>query len=163
MVVALGNDHAGFPMRAVVKEHIESLGHTTIDHGCHSTEPVDFPDIVALVCTSVRGGEAQRGVMVCGTGVGASIAANKTPQIRAALCHDIYSSHQCVEHDDVNILCLGAQIIGPDVATEIVSSFLSASFSTEPHFRRRVQKLYELEAQSAREILEGEASERALR
>ena len=153
MVIALGNDHAGFPMRAVVKAHIERLGHSVIDHGTHSAEPVDFPDVVASVCDTLRAGKAERAVLVCGTGVGAAIAANKTPTIRAAVCHDIYSSHQCVEHDDVNVLCVGAQVIGPDTATEIVTSFLRAKFSTEEHFRRRVRKLHELERKSAREVL----------
>jgi ribose 5-phosphate isomerase B len=159
MVIAFGNDHAGFPLRDVVKTHIERQGHRVVDHGTHTADPVDFPDIVALVCGSIREGVAQRGVLVCGTGVGACIAANKTPTIRAAVCHDIYSSHQCVEHDDVNVLCVGAQVIGPDVAKALVTSFLEARFSTEEHFRRRVRKLHDLELRSGREVVEGRAND----
>ena len=153
MVIAFGNDHAGFPLREVVKAHIESLGHEVVDHGTHTADPVDFPDVVANVCSSIRDGVAERAILVCGTGVGACIAANKTPTIRAAVCHDIFSSHQCVEHDDVNVLCIGAMVIGHELAFELVTSFLQAHFSTEEHFRRRVRKLHDLEQRSAREIV----------
>ncbi|MBZ0303399.1 MAG: ribose 5-phosphate isomerase B [Anaerolineae bacterium] len=153
MKIAVGGDHAGFPLKGPLIDWLRAQGHSVTDHGTHSTEPVDFPDIAGLVCDQVRQGEAERGLLVCGTGVGAAIAGNKTPGIRAAVCHDVYSAHQCVEHDDVNLLCIGAQIVGPKVAEEIVSAFLAAHFSTEPHFRRRVQKLHELERRSAEEIL----------
>ncbi|KIL39093.1 ribose 5-phosphate isomerase [Gordoniibacillus kamchatkensis] len=145
MIVALGNDHAGYPLKDGVLQILRSLGVQVIDHGSYDAEPVDFPDIARLVCDSVLTGQAQRGIMVCGTGVGASIAANKIPGIRAAVCHDIYSAHQCVEHDDVNVMCLGAQIVGPTVAAAYIETFLKAEFSTEEHFRRRVAKLAELE------------------
>ena len=118
----------------------------------HDCVEVDFPDITQLVCREIVTGRADRAVLVCVTGVGACIAANKMPGIRAALCHDVYSAHQCVEHDDVNVLCLGAQIIGSKLAEEIISAFLDAKFSTEEHFRRRVAKLTEMERQSAREL-----------
>src|SRR5690606_1675332 len=108
-----------------------------------------FPDIAEEVCSRVLSGEAERGIMVCGTGVGAAIAANKYPGIRAALCHDTYSAHQSVEHDDVNVLCLGAQIVGERLAFELLASFLAAEHSEEPHFRRRVAKLGELERRFA--------------
>jgi ribose 5-phosphate isomerase B len=101
----------------------------------------------------VRSGAVDRGILVCGTGVGAAIAGNKTPGIRAAVCHDTYSARQCVEHDDVNLLCIGAWIIGIKLAAEVIDAFLSASFSTEPHFRRRVQKLHELELRSAQMVI----------
>jgi ribose 5-phosphate isomerase B len=153
MRIAIGGDHAGFPMKEPVKEAIERLGHTVTDYGTHSAEPVDFPDIAQLVCSAVRSGEADRGVMVCGTGVGACIAANKMPGIRAALCHDVYSAHQCVEHDDVNVLCLGAQIIGIKLAEDILKAFLDARFSTDESFRRRVAKLADLERKAASELL----------
>ena len=152
MKVALGCDHAGFPMKAKVLEIVAALGHEVSDFGTHSAEPVDFPDIAHKVCQEVREGRAQRGIMVCGSGVGAAIAANKHPGIRASVCHDIYSAHQCVEHDDVNVICLGAQIIGPKIAEDIVAAFFKASFSTGEQFRRRVAKLSDLERWAAGEL-----------
>ena len=109
--------------------------------GSFTPDPVDFPDIALLLADEIKTGRAERGIMVCGTGVGAAIACNKIQGIRAALCHDTYSAHQCVEHDNVNVLCIGAQIIGPSVAEEILTNFLNAKFSTEEQFRRRVRKL----------------------
>lgn len=153
MKIAVGGDHAGFPLKGPLVEWLRAHGHDVVDHGTHSTEPVDFPDIARLVTDQIRNGEAQRGLLVCGTGVGAAIAGNKTPGIRAAVCHDAYSAHQCVEHDNVNLLCIGAQIVGDRLAQEVIASFLTAEFSTEPHFRRRVEKLAELERRSATEIL----------
>lgn len=145
VIIALGNDHAGFPLKGHVEKILNSLGVPIIDHGSFDEQPVDFPDIAKLVCQSVLEGKANRGIMVCGTGVGASIAANKIPGIRASVCHDIYSARQCVEHDDVNVMCIGAQIIGPTLAKEYIEAFLKAEFSTEEHFRRRVAKLAEME------------------
>lgn len=145
MIIALGNDHAGFPLKSHVVKVLNSLGVQIIDHGSYDEHSVDFPDIAKLVCQSVLNGNAYRGIMVCGTGVGACIAANKIPGIRASVCHDIYSARQCVEHDDVNVMCIGAQIIGPTVAGEYIEAFLKAEFSTEEHFRRRVAKLAEME------------------
>lgn len=152
MRLAIGGDHAGFPMKGPVAELLKGWGHEVADHGTHSAEPVDFPDIARAVCAEIKAGRAERGVLVCGTGVGACIAGNKIPGIRAALCHDAYSAHQCVEHDDVNLLCLGAQIIGIKLAEEVLRAFLGARFSTEEHFRRRVAKLAELELHAAREL-----------
>ena len=145
MRLVIGSDHAGFPLKGTVLGLLKSWGHTVKDCGCFSTDPVDFPDIAAAVCTELKAGRADRGIMVCGTGVGAAIACNKAHGIRAALCHDTYSAHQCVEHDDVNLLCLGAQVIGPSLAEEILSAFLKAKFSTEEQFHRRVRKLNELD------------------
>jgi ribose 5-phosphate isomerase B len=152
MRLAVGGDHAGFPLKGPIIELLRAEGHIVEDFGTHSTEPVDFPDIAQAVCGAIRGGAADRGLLVCGTGVGACIAGNKIPGIRAAVCHDSYSAHQCVEHDDVNLLCIGAQIIGIKLAGEILTAFLAAEFSTEPQFRRRVAKLAELERQAAREL-----------
>ncbi len=152
MKIALGNDHAGYRLKAEVLAILKSLGVEVFDHGCHSSEPVDFPDIVRKVCDSVRKGKADRGIMVCGTGVGAAIAANKIPGIRAAICHDIHCAHQSVEHDDVNIMCLGAQIIGPWLAKDLISAFLRAQFSMDADCKRRVQKLHEMELEAAREL-----------
>ncbi len=154
MKLAIGGDHAGFPMKGPIIELLQAKGHDVTDYGAYSLDPVDFPDVAAKVCAAVRAGEAERGVLVCGTGVGASIAANKTPGIRAAVCHDIFSAHQCVEHDDVNVLALGAWIVGIKVAEEIIDAFLQAEFSTDPDFRRRVQKLHALEVSSAEQIMQ---------
>ncbi|MFD2671705.1 ribose 5-phosphate isomerase B [Marinicrinis sediminis] len=153
MKIAFGNDHAGYPLKADVLNVLKEAGVEVIDYGCQSTEPVDFPDIARRVCDDVRSGACDRGIMLCGTGVGASIAANKIQGIRASVCHDIYSAHQCVEHDDVNVMCIGAQIIGSRVAKEMIETFLKAEFSTEEHFRRRVRKLRDIEEQSAMEIM----------
>src|SRR5690554_2132826 len=152
MKIAIGSDHCGYEMKIVLKPLLEQLGCEIKDYGCDSTEPVDFPDIARQVCDAVRHGQQQRGIMICGTGVGAAIAANKIPGIRASVCHDIHSAHQCVEHDDVNVMCIGAQIIGPWLAEDLVRSFIEANFSTEEHFRRRVDKLRTLELESAREL-----------
>jgi ribose 5-phosphate isomerase B len=131
-----------------VIDFLRAEGHEVQDFGTHSTEPVDFPDIARLVCGAVRSGDAERGIMVCGTGVGAAIAANKMHGIRAALCHDTFSAHQCVEHDDVNVLCVGAWIVGIRAVEEILRAFLSAEFSTSEEFRRRVRKLAEMEQEA---------------
>lgn len=145
MKLVVGGDHAGYPLKGPVIAWLRAAGHTVQDLGTHSPDPIDFPDIAFAVCRAVRDGEAERGILVCGTGVGACIAANKIPGMRAALCHDSYSAHQCVEHDNVNMLCLGAQIVGIKLVEEILRAFLTAEFSTEEQFRRRVAKLAELE------------------
>ena len=145
MKLAVGADHAGFPLKGPVVQLLKSWGHPVNDLGTFSTEPVDFPDIAQKVCNEVLAGRAQRAVMVCGTGVGACIAANKIRGIRAALCHDTYCGHQCVEHDNVNVLCMGAWVIGPKLAEEVLAAYLNATFSTDPDLRRRVKKLEEME------------------
>jgi ribose 5-phosphate isomerase B len=147
MRIALGCDHAGFPMKAQVVEVIRALGHEVEDLGTHSPDPVDFPDIARAVCDRVASGRADRGMLVCGTGVGASIAANKLRGIRAAVCHDVHSAHQSVEHDDVNVMCIGAQIVGPWLARDLVRSFLEARFDANEDHRRRVAKLTAFESQ----------------
>jgi ribose 5-phosphate isomerase B len=143
--LAVGGDHAGFPLKGPLIDFLKTLGHAVEDCGSYDAAPVDFPDIAKKLCDRVRQGAAQRGILVCGTGVGACIAANKIPGIRASLCHDIYSAHQCVEHDDVNVVCIGAQIVGAKLAEDCLRAFLSATFSTEEQFRRRVAKLSDLE------------------
>jgi len=152
MKIALGSDHCGYEMKVQLKSLFEKIGCEITDFGCDSSEPVDFPDVARNVCDAVRNGSHDRGIMFCGTGVGAAIAANKIPGIRASVCHDIHSAHQCVEHDDVNIMCIGAQIIGPWLAEDLIRTFITAEYSTEEHFRRRVQKLHELELTAAREL-----------
>ena len=146
MKIAVGGDHAGFPLKARLLDEIRSLGHEVIDLGCFDEQPVDFPDIARLVCGMVLDGEAQRGIMFCGTGVGAAIACNKMAGIRASVCHDVYTAHQCVEHDNVQVIALGAQIIGHTVAMELIKIFLSAQFSTGEEFRRRVSKLEDMDS-----------------
>jgi ribose 5-phosphate isomerase B len=143
--LAVGGDHAGYPLKGPLIEFLTSLGHTVEDCGSHDPAPVDFPDITRSVCELIRSGRADRGILVCGTGVGASIAANKLRGIRALVCHDVYSAHQSVEHDDVNVACIGAQVVGQKLAEDCLRAFLAAEFSTEEQFRRRVAKLAEME------------------
>ena len=155
MKIVVGGDHAGYLMKGPAIEALERWEHEVTDLGVHTdTEDADFPDIAQLVCDEIRAGRADKGVIVCGTGVGAAIAANKVPGIRAALCHDVYSAHQCVEHDDVHVLCMGAQIIGIKLAEDILSAFLNAELSIDEHFRRRVAKLADMEIRAAKELLE---------
>lgn len=141
MRIAVANDHAGLLLKGHVVDHLRALGHEVVDVGPNDTTPVDFPVVTEQVTDLVRSGEVERGVLVCGTGVGACIAANKVPGIRAALIHDTYVARQAVEHDDVNVACLGAWIVGPTIAGEVLTSFVGARFSTDPDFRRRVAQL----------------------
>jgi len=145
MKIVVGSDHAGFPMKAELVAFIRSRGHEVTDVGSHDPNPVDFPDIARKVAAAITSGQAERGLMVCGTGVGASIGANKMKGIRAAVCHDVHSAHQSVEHDDVNVMCIGAQIVGPWLAKDLVAAYLDARFSTDEDFRRRVAKLAEMD------------------
>tara|TARA_Y100001001_G_scaffold157900_1_gene176656 strand:+ start:1962 stop:2423 length:462 start_codon:yes stop_codon:yes gene_type:complete len=145
MKLVIGSDHAGFPLKASVVAFVESLGHEVQDVGSYDDQPVDFPDIAREVTSRVTSGEVERGLMVCGTGVGAAIAANKVRGIRAAVGHDVHSAHQCVEHDDVNVLCIGAQIVGPWLANDLIKAFLEAEFSSDEEYRRRVEKLHAME------------------
>jgi ribose 5-phosphate isomerase B len=138
MIVACGFDHAGFPFRDRVLEVIAAAGHEILDFGTHSTEPVDYPDKALEVGRAIATGAAERGILVCGSGAGVSVAASKIRGVRATTAHDTYTAHQAVEHDGVNVLCLGARVIGPELAAEIVSRFLGATVSVdERHLRRR--------------------------
>jgi ribose 5-phosphate isomerase B len=145
MIIALGADHAGFPLKQSISAAIESGGNTVLDLGTFDEAPVDYPDYAKSVAEALVSGEAQRGILLCGSGVGACVAANKIRGIRACLCHDTYSAHQGVEHDDMNILCLGARVIGPALALELVNSFLGARFSGEARHKRRLGKIAALE------------------
>lgn len=145
MRIALAADHAGFPLKQEVAARLAQLSHEVIDLGCHSTAPVDYPDSAEAVATSIRDGHADRGIICCGSGAGVSIAANKFPGIRAAVCHDTYTAHQAVEHDDLNVLCLGARIIGSAVAIELIEAFLGARFTAEDRHQRRLGKLLAIE------------------
>lgn len=149
MKLAVGGDHAGFPLKGPVLDLLRGWGHEAEDFGTHSEEPVDFPDIAHRVCEAIRSGRAERGILVCGTGVGAAIAGNKHPGIRAMVCHDTYSARQGVEHDDVNLLCLGAWLAGRKTVEEVLAVYLRARFSADEDFRRRVRKLHDLERWAA--------------
>ena len=146
MRIALANDHAGIGLKGPVADVLRSAGHEVIDVGTSDATPVDFPLVTQRVTALVLSGDADRGVLVCGTGVGACVAANKIPGIRAAVIHDSFSAAQSVEHDDVNVACLGAWVVGEKVAGESLRAFLGARFSTEPDFRRRVSQLAELDS-----------------
>ena len=145
MNIAVASDHAGYPLKARVIEEIRSAGHVPIDLGTGSTEPVDYPDFARAAGEAIQQGRAERAVLLCGSGVGAAVAANKMRGIRAGVCHDTYSAHQGVEHDDMNVLTLGARIIGPELVFELVRAFLSARFTGEDRHRRRLEKVRRLE------------------
>jgi len=150
MRIALAADHAGFEMKRELCAALEDTGHEVLDLGTHSTAPVDYPDSAEAVATAIRDGRADRGVIVCGSGAGVSIAANKFPGVRAAVCHDSYTARQAVEHDDLNVLCLGARVIGPSLARDLVTAFLGAAFSGEARHRRRVDKILAIESRFSR-------------
>jgi len=145
MRIAIGADHAGFELKQILAEYLRHRGHEVIDKGTDSDDSVDYPDFAEVVSKVVIAGQAERGVLVCGSGVGASVSANKIPGIRAGLCHDTYSARQGVEHDDMNILVLGARVIGVALARELVDNFLAAMFNGEERHRRRVEKIKALE------------------
>lgn len=153
MKIIIGADHAGFPLKGTLVEALREWGHQVEDVGTHTGETIDFPIVARRVCAPVRNGDADRGVMVCGTGIGACIAANKLPGIRAALCHDIYSAHQSVEHDDANVICLGAQIVGDRLALDLLKAYLAAEMSPAEHFQRRIRMIADLEREAAEETL----------
>lgn len=147
--LALGTDHAGFPLAVELRLWLNEQNCRINDLGAYEFDPSDdYPDFAKLVGEHVASGASDKGLIVCGSGVGACIAANKVLGVRAGICHDIYSAHQGVEHDDMNVLCLGARIIGIEVAKEIISAFLIASFSREERHQRRLQKLLTIETQS---------------
>jgi ribose 5-phosphate isomerase B len=146
MKIVVGSDHAGFPLKQEVAEALRSQGHEILDVGAFSMEPSDYPDFAEAVAKAVQDGRAERGVLLCGSGVGASVAANKVPGIRAAVCHDTYSAHQGVEHDDMNVLVLGARIVGSALAHELVHAYLQARFSGEERHVRRLGKIKAIEA-----------------
>jgi ribose 5-phosphate isomerase B len=150
MRLALSSDHAGYEMKRDLAGILGQQGHTVLDLGTYSTAPCDYPDAAESVATALRNGEADRGVIVCGSGAGVSIAANKFPGIRAAVCHDTYTAHQAVEHDDMNVLCIGARVIGPSLAQDLVAAFLGAAFSGEARHLRRLEKIAAFERRFAR-------------
>ncbi|ROC60466.1 ribose 5-phosphate isomerase B [Klebsiella quasipneumoniae] len=145
MQIVIGSDHAGYHLKQELAQWLRQSGYCVDDVGSHSPDPVDFPDIAFVVCSKIRENIGFRGLLVCGTGVGAVIASNKVNGIRAAVCHDVHSAHQAVEHDDVNVMCLGAQIVGPWLARDLIEAFLKAEFVRDDDFIRRVEKLSQLE------------------
>ena len=146
MRIVLGSDHAGFDLKQLLAACVRELGHEVLDVGTHSTAPVDYPDFAEAVGMALRNGQAERGILICGSGVGASVAANKLPGVRAGICHDSYSAHQGVEHDDMNVLVLGARVIGQALAQDLTATFLKAAFSGGERHQRRLEKIRLLES-----------------
>lgn len=145
MIIAIGADHGGFPLKQAVVALLKELGHTVLDVGAYTDEPSDYPDFALAVAELIIRKKARRGILICGSGVGACIAANKFPGVRASVCHDTFSARQGVEDDDMNLLCLGARVIGPKLADEVIKTFLSATFSNAPRHRRRLKKVKAIE------------------
>jgi len=147
MRIVVGADHGGFPLKAEIVVLLQKVGQEIVDVGAHSLDPMDdYPDFTRAVGRAIQLGKADRGIVVCGSGVGASVAANKMHGIRAGLCHDIYSAHQAVEHDNINVLCLGARVIGVEVAKELVRAFINARFTGEERYARRLAKVDAMES-----------------
>ena len=147
MRLVLGSDHAGYELKKELVAFLSALGHEVLDVGTCSTEAVDYPDFAEAVSAAVLDGRAERGVLICGSGVGASIAANKVPGVRAGLIHDVFSAHQGIEDDNMNVFCLGGNVIGASLAWELLENFLASHFSSAPRHRRRVAKVQALENQ----------------
>ncbi len=149
MRIAVAADHAGFPLKADIIRQVEVLGHVAVDLGTYNTDPVDYPDVARAIGDALGSGAVERGILLCGSGVGACIAANKIRGVRAGICHDTYSARQGVEHDDMNVLTLGARVIGPAVVPDLVHAFVNAVFSAEERHVRRLAKVRQLEADAA--------------
>jgi len=148
--IACAFDHAGFPLKPIVLDTLSAAGHETLDLGTNSTEPVDYPDVARTAADAVLDGRAERAVVICGSGAGVAVAACKIRGIRACTAHDTYTAHQAVEHDDVNVLCLGARVVGPAYASEIIAAFALAEFSGEERHMRRLGKIEAIEREFAR-------------
>ncbi len=149
MRVAFGTDHGGYPLRSLIIEYLKANGHTVVDCGAYELDPLDdYPDFAQAVGAAIQRGDADRGILVCGSGVGAAIAACKMRGIRAGLAHDTYSAHQGVEHDNMNVLSLGARVVGPALALELIGAFLRAQFTGEPRHVRRLHKVQEIEEEA---------------
>ena len=150
MIIAVASDHGGYPLKAKVIEVVRAAGHEALDLGAHSAEPSDYPDFAQAIGEAIQQKRAERGILLCGSGVGACVAVNKMTGLRGAICHDTYSAHQGVEHDDMNVLCLGARVIGPELIPELVRAFLGARFSGEARHLRRLGKVNAIEAAAQR-------------
>jgi len=151
MKIACAFDHAGFPLKGMVIDTVIGEGHEAVDLGTWSTDPVDYPDSARAAAEAVRSGEADRAVLVCGSGAGVAVAACKFPGIRAAVAHDTYTAHQCVEHDQVNVMCLGGRVIGPSLAGDIIRAYLQAEFTGEDRHKRRLAKIDGIEREFLRD------------
>jgi ribose 5-phosphate isomerase B len=151
MRIACAFDHAGFPLKSLVLETVTAAGHEAVDLGTWSTDPVDYPDTARMAAEAVRNGEVERAVLVCGSGAGVAVAACKFPGIRAAVAHDTYTGHQCVEHDKVNVLCLGGRVVGPALAADIIKAYLAADFTGEDRHERRLAKIDGIEREFLRD------------
>ncbi len=151
MRVAVGADHAGFELKRDLAGTLAQQGHEILDLGTHSSAPVDYPDIAEAVATAVRNGQVDRGIIVCGSGAGVAVAACKFPGVRAAVCHDRYTARQAVEHDDLNVLCLGARVIGPALARTLIETFLAATFNAEERHLRRIAMIEAIESKFTKE------------
>ncbi len=160
MRVAIAADHAGFRLKAAVAKFLRDEGHTVADFGVRSEHPADYPDYARKVALAVASGQAQRGVMICGSGVGASVAANKVPGARAGLCHDVFSARQGVEDDDVNVLCLGERVVGSGLALEILRAWMKARFSNAERHARRLRKVIAIEREFSKPAAGGSAGAR---
>ena len=150
MTIAVATDHGGFPLKARILDFLQKQGHQTIDLGTCSADPVDYPDYARAVAEAVLQGKAERAVLICGSGAGACVAANKFRGIRAATCHDSFSAHQCVEDDDVNVFCLGARVVGPELAVDLVRVYVAAKFSGAERHKRRLAKIAAFEEEFGR-------------
>ena len=148
MKIAIASDHAGFEYKKILSAKLVAEGYSIADLGTHNTEPSDYPDHAAAMAKSILSGDSQRGILICGSGVGVSVAANKFKGIRAGVCHDTYSAHQCVEHDDANVICIGQRVVGTELMLELVNAFLKANFSGEERHLRRIEKIKLLEEQN---------------
>lgn len=149
MRLAVGSDHAGFELKNALADFLGGLGHSILDVGTYSSDPVDYPDFAVALGTAVLENRADRGILICGSGIGASVAANKLSGIRAGLCHDTYSAHQGVEHDDMNVLVMGARVVGIALAQELVTAYVQAAFTNEERHIRRLNKVRALESSGA--------------
>ncbi len=148
MKVVIASDHGGFQYKTLLLQEIRERGYDVTDAGAFNEEPSDYPDYAGAVANTLLNGEAEKGILICGSGAGVSVAANKFKGIRAAVCHDTYTAHQCVEHDDVNVLCIGQRVIGIDLAREIILAFLAATFSHESRHERRLSKIRAIETKN---------------
>lgn len=146
--LAVGGDHAGFPLKQEIGQWLGTQVTAVVDCGAFDASTSDYPDFAVAVAAEINSGKADRGLLICGSGVGVSVAANKIVGIRASLCHDTYSARQGVEHDDMNVLCIGARVIGPELAMEVIRAFLAAKYSPQPRHARRVEKILEIERQN---------------
>ena len=151
MKIACAFDHAGFPLKSLVVETVAAAGHEVIDLGTWSTDPVDYPDTARMAAETIRAGDAERAILVCGSGAGVAVAACKFPGVRAAVAHDTYTGHQCVEHDKVNVLCLGGRVVGPALAADIIQAYLAAEFTGEVRHERRLAKIDGIEREFLRD------------